>query len=244
MTINERLLGLGLSKSEASIYLYLVENGISTPPQIAKNTKIAITNCYPILRALKDKKLVEETRRGKRKSYVASDPDSLLSLLEKRRLSAEELVPDLRALYTRQKNKPKIKFYDGWEQVKEIYLQSLESEELWASGSIEDIERIDPKFWIYFQKEVKRRQQFVYDLLPASAKEGAAREAIERMGIFYKPAYLPRRYESLPIDIMVWNDNVALISLEEPIIGTVITGGYFAKVFRILLEVARPEERV
>lgn len=242
MTLNNKLLGLGLSKSEASIYLYLVENGISSPPQIARGTKIALANCYPILRALKEKKLVDEQRKGERKTYVTSDPAALLAGLERKRQAAEELLPELRALYTTQKNKPKIKFYDGWEQVKEIYLQSLEAEELWASGSIEDIAKVDAGFWKHFQNEVKKRQQFVYDLLPYSAKENVAKEAIERMGIFYKPAYLPKKYASLPIDIMVWNDNVALISLEEPIVGTVITGGYFAQVFKILLEVARPQQ--
>ena len=243
MTLNERLLGLGLSKNEAEIYLYLAEHGVSSPPQIAKGTKIAITNCYPILRLLKEKHLIDDPtsprlRGAKRKNYVATDPAAFMALVEKRRLLAEELLPDLRALYTTQKNKPKIKFYDGWEQVKQIYLQSLETDELWAMGSIEDIEKVDPIFWKHFQKEVKRKQQFVYDLLPASAKQ-AAEQAIERIGIFYKPGFLPKKYARMPIDIMVWKDNVALISLDEPIIGTVITGGYFAQVFKILLEVVR-----
>ena len=239
MGLEKQLLGLGLGKSEASIYLYLVEHGVSSPPQIAKGTKIAITNCYPILRALKEKHLINEQRRGERKNYLASDPSALLAGLERKKQATEELLPDLRALYTMQANKPKIKFYDGWEQVKEIYLQSLEAEELWAMGSIEDIDKVDHTFWVHYQKEVKRKQQFVYDLLPVSAKDTAAKEAAERIGIFYKAAFLPKKYERLPIDIMVWGNNVALISLDEPIIGTVISGGFFAQVFKILLEVAR-----
>src|SRR3989344_7625458 len=149
MGLEKQLLGLGLGKSEASIYLYLVEHGVSSPPQIAKGTKIAITNCYPILRALKEKHLINEQRRGERKNYLASDPASLLAGLERKRQAAQELLPDLRALYTMQANKPKIKFYDGWEQVKEIYLQSLEAEELWAMGSIEDIDKADHTFWVH-----------------------------------------------------------------------------------------------
>jgi hypothetical protein len=164
-----------------------------------------------------------------------------MAMVERRKLAAERLLPDLRALYTTQKNRPKIKFYDGWEQVKEIYLQSLEASELWAMGSIEDIDRVDHAFFVHFQKEVRRKQQFIYDLLPFSAKDKAASEAVERIGIFYKAAFLPKKYDRLPIDIMVWGNNVALISLEDPIIGTVITGGYFAQVFKILLEVARPQ---
>ena len=233
---------LGLSKTEAKIYLYLVENGVSSPPQIARGTKTALPNVYPVLQSLRERALLTEQKKKARRTYVANDPASLVAIAAKRKMAAEKLVPDLRALYTTQKNKPRVKFYDGWEQVKEIYLQSLEAEELWAMGSIEDIDRVDHAFFVHFQKEVKRKQQFIYDLLPFSAKDKAAKEAVERIGIFYKAAFLPKKYDRLPIDIMVWGNNVALISLEEPIIGTVITGGYFAQVFKILLEVARPPE--
>src|SRR3989344_4302687 len=117
MSLEKQLSGLGLGKSEASIYLYLVEHGVSSPPQIAKGTKIAITNCYPILRSLKEKHLIDPASprlRGARKNYLASDPNALLAGLERKKQAAEELLPDLRALYTTQANKPKIKFYDGW----------------------------------------------------------------------------------------------------------------------------------
>lgn len=239
MALNNRLLGLGLGKSEASIYLYLVENGVSSPPQIARGTKIALANCYPILRALKEKKLVDEQRKGERKTYVASDPAALLAGLERKKHAALELLPELRALYTTQKNKPKIKFYDGWEQVKEIYLQTLQAEEIWAFGSPEDIDRVDSSFFAHFQKEIKRRQIFIYDLIASGTHASVVEKSRELMGIFYNVAYLPRKYDKLPVDILVWNNNVALISLEEPIIGTVISGGYFAQVFKILLEVAK-----
>ncbi len=232
---------LGLHEAEARVYLYLVEHGVSSPPQISRGTKMALPNCYPLLRSLKEKGLVTEERKGKRKTYIASDPASLLSLVEKRKQAAEELVPELRALYTKQKNKPKVKYYDGWEQVKQIYLQTLETEELWAFGSIEDLDTVDKSFFTKYQKEFKKRQIFLHDLLPRSA-EALVGELVQNMGIFYKVAYLPKKYASLPIDILVWNDNVALISLEEPIVGTVITGGYFAQMFKILLQVARPED--
>ena len=238
MGIKAKLEALDLSGSEVRVYLYLTENGVSTPPQVAKATKISLTNIYPLLRALKDRKLVDEQRQGKRKVYLVADPQALLSSIERKRLAIEEVLPELRALHTTQKNRPKIKLYDGWEQVKEIYLQTTKAEEIWSMGSIEYLDKIDHKFYVHLQKEAVKRKQFVYELLPHSAKD-IAKELIERVGVFYKPMFLPKRYERLPVEMFIWDNNIALVSLDNPIIGTVITGGYFAQVFKILLEVIR-----
>src|SRR5688500_528889 len=113
MDTNAELKQLGLHKSEIRVYLYLLEAGVSTPPQIAKGTSIARTNCYHILKELEDKGLIQQQASGKRKAYLARDPESIVAALEKKREAASRVVPELRELYTAQKNKPKIRFFKG-----------------------------------------------------------------------------------------------------------------------------------
>ena len=125
MTLTDQLKALGLNRTETRIYLYLLEQGLSTPPQIARGTGITRTNCYNILESLKEKDLIAEQTQGKRKAYLARDPEALVRSLERKKEIINEILPQLRGLYTTQKNKPKIKFYDGVEQIKEIYRQSL-----------------------------------------------------------------------------------------------------------------------
>jgi hypothetical protein len=50
-------------------------------------------------------------------------------------------------------------------------------------------------------------------------------------------SFLPGKYGENLTDILIWEDNIALIALEEPIFGTVITSSSLADTFRTLLVV-------
>lgn len=239
MTLEEQLKELGLTKSESKVYLYLLEQGLSTPPQIARGTGIARTNCYNILSALKDSGLIEEQEKGKRKAYIASDPEALLRAVQKKKEAVERLLPDLRALHTVQKNKPKIRFYDGLEQVKEIYWQATNTEKLLALGSTKQLTEKDPKFFLAWEKAMKEKNVFLEDLITNPSEQVGIQETKKILGALYDFRLMPKRYSDFPTDLLVWNDNIALITLQEPIFGTVITNKLLAQTFRYILEMVR-----
>jgi len=232
----EQLKDLDLTQSEAKIYLFLLEQGVSTPPQIAKGTGIARTNSYNILTVLKNNGLIEEQSKGKRKAYIASDPEALLRTVQKKKEAVERLLPDLRALYTVQKNKPKIRFYDGFEQVKEIYWQSTNAQEIVALGSTKQLTEKDEKFFLQFQKIIKEKNVIIRDLITNPSEQIGVQQTKRLLGGLYEYQLLPKKYADFPTDILVWNDNIALITLKEPVFGTVITNDLLAQTFRYILE--------
>lgn len=232
--IEEQLRDLGLHKSESVIYLYLLENGLSTPPQISKGTGIARTNCYNLLISLKDKGLIDEHDNRKRKTYLASDPESLVRVLDKKREAAVRLLPDLRTLYATQKNKPKIHFYDGFEQVKEIYLKSLGSKEIFALGSTKQLFNLDSKFLQNYFDEIKKRRIFFHDLLSEQSKTFTSDFAAPVIKGMYDYKFLPKQYGDTPTDILIWDDNIALINLHEPVFGTILTNQMLADTFKMI----------
>jgi len=236
MTIEDQLKELNLTKSECKVYLYLLEDGLSTPPQIARGTGIARTNCYNILVRLKDEGLIEEQEKGARKAYIASDPEALLRSIQKKKETVERLLPDLRALYTVQKNKPKIRFYDGFEQVKQIYWQATNTDTLFALGSTKHLVDKDPKFFIAFEQALKEKNVFLRDLITRSSEKVGAEQTKQILKGMYDFQLLPEKYSDFPTDILVWGDNVALITLTEPIFGTVITSTTLAQTFRFIFE--------
>src|SRR3989344_3384870 len=136
-SILRQLKEIGLKKNEAEIYLFLLQNGISTPPQIAKGTAIARTNCYNILKSLEEKEIIRIIQKGKRDAYIARDPESLKLNLERKLEGLEKVLPDLRASYVVQKNKPIFQFFEDWDEVKRIYNLTLEAKEIFAIGSTE-----------------------------------------------------------------------------------------------------------
>jgi len=236
MDIEHQLKELNLTGSESKIYLYLLEQGLSTPPQIAHGTGIARTNCYNILSSLKDNGLIEEQEKGKRKAYIASDPEALLRSLQTKKEAVERLLPDLRALYTVQKNKPKIRFFDGFEQVKEIYWQATNTDKLLALGSTKHLTDNDPKFFLAWEKKMKDNGVVLQDLITNPSKSVGMNETQAILKGLYDFRLLPEKYSDFPTDILVWNDNIALITLKEPIFGTVITSALLAQTFRFIFE--------
>ncbi|MBI2482856.1 hypothetical protein HYV74_01600 [Candidatus Uhrbacteria bacterium] len=231
---------LGLPASEIAVYLYLLEQGLSTPPQIAKGTGIARTHCYGILRSLQEAKLIEEQRNGKRKAYLASDPEALLRSLDRKRETIARILPDLRGRYMTQKNKPKIQFYDGPEQVQEIYLQTLTAKEVYAIGSTAHLEQLYPKFFPRYVELVRERGILFRDILTHASQEyGAAdamRNAVKGM---YDFRVLPKEYGDPPTDLLIWNDSIALIVTTNPIFGTVLTSAPLAAAMKMMFTVLR-----
>lgn len=238
MEIQKQLEELGLRESEIRVYLYLLKQGVSTPPQVAKGTGIARPNCYKVLQSLKEKGLIEEQKKDKRKAYLASDPIALVQTLERRKEAMDKMLPDLRALYTTQKNKPEIRFYDGFEQVKQIYLQTLSAKEILGVASTEKLFDLSPKFFDKYRKEVKKRGIDFRDIVTYKSGEKSGPKAKKELRGFYELKLLPKRYEDIPTDILIWDDNVALIVIDKPVFGTVLTNKHMAQTFRILFDLS------
>lgn len=216
MQLETQLKQFGLHRSEIKVYLYLVEHGLTTPPKLARGTGIARTNCYHILQDLIAKRLVTEESIGKRKAYVATDPESLLLTLEEKRLAATQLIPDLRALFISQKNKPKIRFFEGLEQLQEIYRASLTGREIFALQSTPALADVAPELYRWYAKEIEKRAIAFYEIISLS-----------------------KNISDQPTSILVWNDTVAIITLAEPAFGTLIINSSIAHTWRTVLQILR-----
>jgi predicted transcriptional regulator len=235
--LEKELKQAGLKKNEAEIYLYLIQNGISTPPQVAKGTGILRTNCYNIIQTLKEKDVIKEQKRGSRKAYIARDPESLKISLERKMEAVERILPDLRGLYTTQKNKPTFRFFEGFEEVKKIYDMTLSAESVYATGSTDRLRELDPDFFNSYFNKVDKNKIIFHDLLPAKARQLSAEEIKKMTGELYSIKFLPEQYKENLTDLLLWDNNVALIGLDEPIFGTVITHIALAKTFQALLKI-------
>jgi sugar-specific transcriptional regulator TrmB len=237
MQLQKQLKSIGLNNSEIEIYLYLLSNGISTPPQIAKGTRIARTNCYNILQELKNKDLITEQLYRKRKSYLANNPTSLIKDLDKKREIINNLLPDLAALFKTQKNKPIIKFYDGLEGIKEVFMQNLEADEILGIASTKQLFALDTKFFDYHRDEMKKKNIIFRDIITYASSEESMHISKGTMGALITHKILPKKYNDLPVDILVWQDKVALMITSDPIFGTVIQNEFMAKTFRMMFDV-------
>ncbi|NQV12436.1 hypothetical protein HQ524_03655 [Candidatus Uhrbacteria bacterium] len=232
--LKTQLQSFGLSKTETSIYLFLLKEGLASPPRIAEGTGIARTNTYNVLVSLSEKGLIDEQKQGSRKAYLAKDPAAFLERLSSQRESIEQILPDLRALHTTQKNKPAIQFFNGWDEVKTIYEKTYDADEVFAIGSTKRLVELDEAFFRSFEKNLQKKQIVLHDILTPSSRNVAEGTTKPIMKGYYDQVYLPTEFGDPKTDILVWGDNVALISLQDPIFGTVITNGAIAESLKLL----------
>jgi len=236
MDLDQELKNIGLNGSEINVYLYLLEQGLSSPAQIAKGVKSIRTNTYNVLQSLRDKGLIEREARGKRFFYVANDPTSLLVGLERRKQAVEKLLPDLRALYKKERNKPTTKYYYGIREIKDIFSQIENADEILFIISTEKLFAADPHFFKKFRQEVVAQGIFVRDILTRGAGATVAKETKEVMRGYYDYRFLPKKHRDLPTGIRIWNDTVALVTLEEPMFGMVLKDAFMSQTFRVIFE--------
>ncbi|MFA6100149.1 MAG: helix-turn-helix domain-containing protein [Patescibacteria group bacterium] len=226
---------LGLSKSEITVFIFLLKNGLSTPVQIANGTGIQRPHCYGILDSLLAKGLVSSQGiKNKRKAFLARDPQALLETMRAKQEAVERILPDLRGLYAGHKNKPQIQFFDGAEEVKNVYRLSLQSEAILGIGSTERIRKAMPDFLEWYLKEVKKRGIVFKDILSGPSADVAIPLAKEIVKALYDAKTLSEKEGEASMDILVWNDSVGFVTFDEPIFGTVITSKPFASMFRML----------
>lgn len=237
MPLTDQLSSLGLNHSEITVYLFLLENGISTPPIVSQGTKIARTNCYHILNELKNRDLIAEQKLGKRKVYLAHDPESLLRGLERKREIVSQILPDLRGLFTTQKNKPKIRFFDGIDQIKEIYQMSLTSKEILGFTSMDKFLEFSGDFGESYMRQAGEREIVFKDVLSASSRNQGAEKIKNILGGYYDYRILSAEYKQFPTDMLIWDDNIALLTLNEPVFGTILNSKTLSNTFKIIHDV-------
>jgi len=133
---------LGLSDKESKVYLAALELGAAPVQKIAEKAKINRPTTYVILESLSKKGLATTFIQGKKTLFTAEPPERLKLLLDKMEQDInekkEELVeamPQLKAIFNLASNKPKVKFYEGWEGIRAL--------------NDEDYDRMQPNSWSY-----------------------------------------------------------------------------------------------
>ncbi len=101
MKLLENLISLGLSKNEASIYLALLENGLTQAGPLVKTTKLHRMLVYEALDRLSDAGLISIVHKKNIKLFQASDPSTFIEKSRQLHDLASALVPELRK---KQKN--------------------------------------------------------------------------------------------------------------------------------------------
>jgi sugar-specific transcriptional regulator TrmB len=125
LPIELELKKLGLKEKEVKVYLAGLELGPNSIKNIAEKVKIPRPTVYEIVKKLEEKGLFVETKKGKKRLFVAQSPSQILRFLRIKKREIEEkereltrIVSILEAKYSREKEG--IRIFQGKEGKKAI----------------------------------------------------------------------------------------------------------------------------
>ncbi|MDO8650443.1 MAG: helix-turn-helix domain-containing protein [Candidatus Berkelbacteria bacterium] len=233
MNTAEILQQIGLTPKEAQLYLASLQLGPSSVLSLAKTAKMHRPMLYRLLERLVDEGIMLVTLSGKRKLYAAIEPKQLVVYLKQKESLLREALPAMLALSAMGTRKPKIEYYEGPEQLRNLYRLSIESHpkeiltyfpsKYMAAlfGKSEMVEVINERIKQGIHTKTLRSHSTEIPFEGSEEREAALREA----------RYLTEDIE-LGMGIIIANEAVCFFSPIEEDFGMRIESSSFAKLMR------------
>ncbi len=133
MNANE-LVGVGLTKNQADIYLLLLRTPGKTGGEIAKKLSIDRSFAYSILNSLLDKGLVSYVEKEKRRVFFASEPENLLKEIDEKRNITLGVVEKLKSINPVEEEAKTTIVYEGKAGLKAYIREFLETDRFYTLG--------------------------------------------------------------------------------------------------------------
>ncbi|MCW2809528.1 MAG: transcriptional regulator, TrmB domain protein [Marmoricola sp.] len=129
----QRLIEAGLDPKDAHFYMAVLNRGRTTIASAAREAHVSRTNGYDIANRLVARGLISRVETaagddGDRRSQshlVANDPSQLLEEWGERRRVLDDLVPQLRALFSASRSRPMVRYLEGPAGIRTALFETL-----------------------------------------------------------------------------------------------------------------------
>ena len=160
--VYEILVQSGFSEKETRVYIAILSLGKGTVSEITKKAGVGRTYGYAILNDFVSKGFVSLSGKEPKIEYFAESPRKVFDYLVKKveedkkfLLHFKDRLPDLVKLHNVE-DRPKVRFYEGIEGIKEVYEDTLTAKEPYIRGFAQ-YEELHITLPNYFPEYYKRR---------------------------------------------------------------------------------------
>jgi len=238
---------LGFSKKEAIVYVALLELGRATVSEISRKAGINRTTGYDILDSLSAKGIVNVTGKEPKQEYASEPPEAVIEYLKReaetakaRIAKAGELLPQLRSVQ-REQNRPKIKFYEGTEGLKQVYEDTLTSTEpIRAYANVDDMHKGLPNYFPDYYRHRAEKGIKIRAIVPKTPI-GSARGAFDAEEK-RETAFVPAEEYYFSPEINIYDNKVMIASWLEKL-GVIIESAEIADAMKKIYELAWAEAK-
>lgn len=237
-SLQKTLIDIGLSESEASVYLASLSLGPATMLQISKASEVKRATAYSIIDSLSQKGIMRIEPRGFKRVFAAEPPEKLEALLTARHEQLKNILPELSALYNLKGGEGFIKYYEGLPAVKGVYedlLRDIRSgEDYLVVGAQKAWHELDP---VFFQNFIERRAKLPIKirLLFEDSKISQEHKKFERN--YNENIRILPKTTKLTTNLVITPQKVVIHQLTPPIIAIVIENQSVIRMCREFFEI-------
>ncbi|MFA6322942.1 MAG: helix-turn-helix domain-containing protein [Candidatus Buchananbacteria bacterium] len=239
--IKNILQGIGLTKEQVEIYLAGLELGETSVQNLAKKANIKRPTTYLILDELKEKGLFSYVLRGKKRYFLAENPDKLFASVKQKEIQLKQIMPELKSLFNIDTEKPKIRYYEGINGALSVYDDILASipnhSEILSYTGIAGLYKDFPKDFAkdFFNRRVQRQiSTRIIAIDSEESREWQKHAPFEMRDIIL----VPENQVLFFGDTEIYGNKVALISYKENFMAVVIESKEIATMQRFIFELA------
>ncbi len=237
----------GFGKTEAAMYVALLELGRGTVSQIATRAKISRTSGYHVLSSLVGKGLATISGREPKQEYVAEPPSKLQRLAEKNlerqkgiTARATAAVADLDKIYNRG-DRPRVRFFEGTKGLRDVYEDTLTSKEtILGIANVDDMHNALPNYFPNYYERRARKGINIRAIIPdtKTGRERAKHDAEEKRDT----ALVSNKEFSFSPEINIYDDKVMIASWREKL-GIIIESHEIADALKKIYALAWAEAK-
>jgi HTH-type transcriptional regulator, sugar sensing transcriptional regulator len=207
----EILQEIGLSNTEAKVYLALLQLNSGLAGSITKKSGINRTNVYDALERLIEKGLVSYVISANRKVFKAAKPEKLTNILKEKQEKLKEIMPELANIYETNKPNEDATIFRGKKGLQSVYDDIIqEKKTLYAYGAEGRFSKLMPAYFKYWSLERERlgiKIKIVYPERIQNDKNKESFKLVERR-------YIKTDYE-FPSAVLIYGEKVVMVVFTE-----------------------------
>ncbi|MBN2112418.1 hypothetical protein JW707_04960 [Candidatus Woesearchaeota archaeon] len=205
---------IGLTKTEAKVYLAVLDLGSALAGTISQKAGIHRRSVYDSLERLIEKGLVSFISRNNRKWFEAVEPKRLIQIAEEKMQNLKQIVPKLEMKHGMTKEKEETVFFKGKQALKTVFDDQIqEKRTIYVTGASAEASDILKYYFTHYDKKRKANRIHVKMIFPEDSRKSEMLKNVPLSEI----KFLPHKYLS-PVGTNVYGDKVAIVVwTDEPI---------------------------
>lgn len=235
MEIKQVLSDIGLGEKQIAVYLAVLELGQTTVLEIAKKSGIKRPTAYVILNELSAKGLVSKVLQNKRVYFIAEHPRKLITETELKLRELRMAVPVLESFLDRKDDKPRIKIFEGKENLDLAYDASfVHKGEVLYMSTIKYSKELFPR--TFRKLEIMKGNADFRTRELADDSEDGRRYQRDTQSPNRQIRFIPKNFLPFDVDIGIFGNTVLITSVKEEYFTVSLQSREIAQAFKMLFE--------